>query len=359
MGKKARKAKKGKRASKTGGDEGRISIEAIRKGTGLDKISAKAVSNNIWRIGKNNNYGEVVVVTLDIRKSSIALVNLEDFEEYSNVITDYVCYVLKTCQSNNFPCKVDFTNKDGTITPQENGWFDKFTGDGVIAFWRLPREPEYDEKYYDLPQKTSYKQKLEYYNKKWNETIRGAIEFSNLVTEQFLENVMPDIKKTCGLLPADFGISVGIDAGECLLTELKTSDKFQERCRRFGLECKGKANVSLNVTAIGRAIIGATRMVSKAKPYEILINSYPGSKLKAALGDPEDKLGQGIKFSMEPTYVSTKECKLVEAYRVVSWRLEQLKKAKTFCGLKKDTPEDEDKQISKYKNGETETEDDG
>ena len=175
MVKKAKKAKKRRRSHANAGEKYHISADAIKRSTGLDAKSAKAVAKNIYRIGNQNNYGEVVVVTLDIRKSSIVLVNLEDFEVYSNVITDYVCYVLKKCQSDDFKCQVEFKDDDGKITQQECGWFDKFTGDGVIVFWRLPIEPEPDEKYYHLPINANYKRKLEVYNEKWNKTIRDAI----------------------------------------------------------------------------------------------------------------------------------------------------------------------------------------
>ena len=282
MGKKTKKGRKGKTTSGDTEKDYRLSNEAIKKSTGLvDSAKVEAVKNDIYR--EEDNYWDVVVVTLDIRKSSIALVNVEDFEEYSNVITDYVCYVMETCQSKKYPCKFEAEDNQGKVKA-ENGWFDKFTGDGVIVFWRLPLEPYVKkEEYYGLRKTTHYDEKLKLYNQKFNETVRVAIEFSIEVTEQFLKVALPDIRKTCGLLPADFGISVGIDAGNCLLTELKASRNYEERCKKYGVRYKKDLTVSPNVTAIGRAIIGATRMVQKAKPYEIIVNSYPGSMLKAAM----------------------------------------------------------------------------
>lgn len=351
-------SKKRKRRSKETGERYHISAAAIKRSTGISLAYAKAVANDIYRVG-NDNYWEVVVVTLDIRNSSIALVNLEDFEEYSNVITDYVCYVVKTCQSKGYPCKVKIRNDDGEVI-EEYGWFDKFTGDGVVIFWRLPNEPEPDEQYDDLPKKCRYHRKVARYNERWNEAIRAAIEFSIKVTTQFLNNALPDIRKTCGLLPTDFGMSVGIDAGECLLTELKASENFRERSDRYGVEYSKSFQVSPNVTVIGRPIIGATRMVSKAKHYEIIVNSYPGGKLKAALDDPKDKLRQGVEFSLERTRISTKEYKRgVEAYRIVSPQLEQTKKADTFCAVTKETSVEEGERVGKGLDARPEREDDG
>ena len=342
MGKKAKKVKKTTEVL----EDYRLSHDAIEKSTGLDRTEAKEVADDIYRADETN-YWDVVVVTLDIRKSSIALVNVEDFEEYSNAITDYVCHVFERCKSNEYPCKAKVKNRDGKLIA-ENGWFDKFTGDGVIVFWRLPIEPYFKEKeYYGLSPKADYDEKLKHYNQMCNETVRVAIEFSIKVAEQFLENALPDIRKTCGLLPADFGMSVGIDAGNCLLTELKASRNYKERCKQYGVKFKEKMKVSLNVTAIGRAIIGATRMVQEAKPYEIIVNSYPGSKLKAAMEDSKEEVGRGAKFSLERTIVCTKEYNPVEAYRVLSGNLKHLKRTKTFCDRVKKTREEKAKATSK------------
>ena len=339
----------------------RLSNSAVINSTGLDADEAEAVAEHIFRLD-DTNYWDVVVVTLDIRKSSIALVNVEDFEEYSNVITDYVCYVMKTCQSKDYPCNIEIKDNKGKVIPvQENGWFDKFTGDGVIVFWRLPDEPYPEEEYYDLPEDADYEQeKLKLYNRKFNETVRVAIEFSIEVTKGFLEVALPDIRKTCGLLPADFGLSVGIDAGNCLLTELKPSRKCEDRFVKLGREREYNESmepVCPTVTVIGRAIIGANRMVQKAEPYEIIVNSYPGSKLKEAMEDSKEKVGRGAKFSLERTVVCTKECNPVEAYRVISGHLDHLKRTKTFCDRAKKTREEKAKTTGKQEDMETDTKD--
>ena len=345
MAKKAKKRKKPKKVSKDAEKDYRLSLKAIIKSTDLDKHEAEAVRENIYG-DDEESYWEVVVVTLDIRKSSITLVNVEDFEEYSNVITDYVCYVMKTCQSKDYPCE-----GEGAKSTGENGWFDKFTGDGVIVFWRLPDEPYFE---------ADYDEKLKRYYQEWNKTIRGAIEFSIEVTRGFLEVALPDIRKTCGLLPTDFGLSVGIDAGECLLTELRPSRKCEDRFVKFGREREYNESlepVCPTVTVIGRAIIGANRMVQKAEPYEIIVNSYPGSKLKEAMEDSKEKVGRGAKFSLEWTVVCTKEYNPVEAYRVVSGHLEHLKRTKTFCDRAKKTREEKAKATSKQEDTGSDTKD--
>ena len=129
MAKRPKRALNPKKALAAGEQEYLISWEAIESSTGCSERVCNLIAR---RLGREYNYWEVVVVTLDIRKSSIALVNVEDFAEYSDKITDYVVYVAETCRAKKYPV--------GRI--KENGWFDKFTGDGVLLFWRLPEEPK-------------------------------------------------------------------------------------------------------------------------------------------------------------------------------------------------------------------------
>lgn len=64
MGKKAKKAKKRRRRQTDTGEKYHISADAINRSTGLDRRSAITVADDIYRIGDDTNYGDVVVVTL-------------------------------------------------------------------------------------------------------------------------------------------------------------------------------------------------------------------------------------------------------------------------------------------------------
>ena len=77
-------------------------------------------------------------------------------------ISDYVNYVAARCKNEEYPFKVKMENHNAKILPiqEENGWFDKFTGDGVLLFWRLPDEPSPGKKYSD----PAYHKKLDKYN---------------------------------------------------------------------------------------------------------------------------------------------------------------------------------------------------
>ena len=160
---------------------------------------------------------------------------------------------------------------------------------------------------------------------------------------------MPEFRKTCGCLPVDFGISAGIDAGECLLTAIEPSDDFDERYKRYGLHKSEAVSASQNVTAIGRPVIGASRMVEAARPYEILVKSYPGGALSARLEDSKDKVGKEIQFCLKRVAVQIKEGEKVEAYRVVSGRIEQLKKTMTLLDDREGGSEPESAQTKNKK----------
>jgi hypothetical protein len=139
--------------------------------------------------------------------------------------------------------------------------------------------------------------------------------------------VLPEIRKTCGTLPGDFGISVGIDAGECLLTDLRASEDYEADYER---KKDTFEDLGGNVTVISRPTIDSTRMVSGVEPYEILINSYPGARLKAKIDDPNNPVTKNIRFQLEPKCIYTKEYDCVEAYRVMSGQLEQMKEQMVY-----------------------------
>ncbi len=115
------------------------------------------------------------------------------------------------------------------------------------------------------------------------------------------------------------------------------------------LDGEGRPSISQNVTAIGRAVIGAHRMVSAASAYEILVNSYPGAALKARLDAPKDKIGRGVDFDLEHVSRCTKEYNPVEDYRVLSGRIDQLKAKMTLLNEVEDAPEPKGAQVKNKK----------
>lgn len=292
-----------------------ISLDAFKRSTKL--TDAAEISKFLEKLERKEYFWEVVVLAMDIRKSSIALVNVEDFQTYHDAICDYVCYLAATWKSHKYI---------------KDTFFDKFTGDGAIFFLTLPEQKEpnrADHEDYD-----SYKKACNDFENTWINPLKHAVEYAIDLVVKLLDSVLPDIRKTCGTLPQDFGISVGIDAGECLLTDLKASEDYEEDYsrKRSPLEELGG-----NVTIIGRSVVGATRMVSEAEPYETVINSYPGGKLKAKIDDPNDPAARNVRFNLEPKCVSTKEYDCVEAYRVVSGQLDQMKEQMVYRRVQNET----------------------
>jgi class 3 adenylate cyclase len=146
---------------------------------------------------------------------------------------------------------VGFTEAVRSLALDFKGWFDKFTGDGFIAFWLYRSEQE---------------------------VVRSLPGFCRSVMPA--STVLVDnLKRNSRNFPVGVGLSIGIDAGPCELI-------------RVGDE----------ITLVGSPIVGATRMVSGAHAGQVLINVSLGSTLEKQ----EDLLHEvGVRISRQ--VVSTKE----------------------------------------------------
>ncbi len=306
-----------------------IDDKAIKRGSCLEDTQREAFQTNLAVRGRDN-YCEVIALSVDIRKSAITLVNVEDFAEYNRVLADFICYVKDTWRS------------------EPGRFFDKFTGDGALCFWVLPEEPPASEKDEDG------KPLIDHYYSIWNDRVKKTIKFSIEITCKFMEIFLPSIRKACGLIPKDFGFSTGIDVGQCFLTELRSSKeeeapKDHYKARYGPIKCKDYEEivVSDNVTMIGRAVIGAARMTRAANAYEILVNCYPGSELKARIDDPsEHEIRENLHFGLELTFRKIKDycyCP-VEVYRVNTDRIENLKKELGLVEEDEDTSKKSEKE---------------
>lgn len=301
-----------------------ISTDAIKKGSCFrdEDHEPEKFSTNLAADGTDNSC-EVVVLSADIRKSSITLVHAEDFPEYSRVLTDFICHIKDTWRS------------------EPGRFFDKFTGDGALCFWVLPEEPKEDDA---MKKDKDGKTLGEYYYLEWNRRIKETIDFSIEITCKFMEIFLPSFRKACGLIKKGFGLSIGVDAGNCFLTELQSSiaKEAPKDCYRIQYgdinipdnEAEEKEEqriiVSNNVTMMGRPVIGATRMVDAAKAYEIIVNCYPGAALKAKIDNPKEReIHKDLQFGLDLVFRGTKEYPYpdgVEAYRVNTDRIEHLKR---------------------------------
>ncbi len=147
---------------------------------------------------------------------------------------------------------IGFTESVQSLANSEGGWFDKFTGDGFIAFW--------------IPLADS------------------SPEFTRI--PRFCQTVMPasealisNLRKNSRNFPVGVGLSIGIDSGPCQLVRVGES-----------------------LTLLGSPIVGATRMASGARARQTLVNVYLGEELDRAR---EQLAGDGIR--VKRTSVRTKE----------------------------------------------------
>lgn len=282
-----------------------IDKELVKQSTGIEEDDK--ISTILDCLKEELYYWPVIVVSIDIRKSSIALINVEDFQAYQDSINDFICYVAATWRLSN--------EKFTDIKKHNVRFFDKFTGDGAIFFLALP----------DL--RAVYESNDEKYEKEWMKHLKESVQYCEKIIIKFLKTTLPGIRKACGTQPCNFGLSIGIDVGECLVTDMQPSEDYNyyKEDYKGDIELEHKKypidNIGGNITVIGRPVIGASRMVEIADAYEILINSHPGATLKA----DEDN-----NFQLIRKYKEIKECDCIEVYSFVS---DKIKKAKKGAGI--------------------------
>ena len=147
---------------------------------------------------------------------------------------------------------IGFTEAVRSLANSRDGWFDKFTGDGFIAFWIHRSDP---------PPGVTH-------------------------VPRFCQTVMPaadaliaNLRRNSRNFPVGVGLALGVDAGPCQLVRVGDS-----------------------LTIVGSPIVGATRMVTSAHARQTLVNVYLGEELERA----QDRLrDDGIR--VERTSVRTKE----------------------------------------------------
>jgi class 3 adenylate cyclase len=158
---------------------------------------------------------------------------------------------------------VGFTEAVRSLSADNRGWFDKFTGDGFLAFWLYPDESQ-------LPSE---------------------------VVLDFCQSVLPasarlvtNLRRNSRNFPAGVGLTLGLDAGPCELVRIGDS-----------------------VTVLGSPVVGATRMASGTPPGEVILNVHLGDLLGGSRRPLE---ARGLRLAR--VVVRTKEYPDgQEAYRLV------------------------------------------
>lgn len=146
-----------------------------------------------------------------------------------------------------------FVNAIREFLRARRGWFDKFTGDGFLAYWLLGnRRPE------------DYADEIGY--------------FANVCISLFRDRVMDELRKFTQNMPAQVGISLGLDGGMVHLVE-----------------------VAGDLTPMGPPVVGAVRMVGTAGPYEAVANGVLGNLLPPVGGAASNYTRYSAAREIRPT----------------------------------------------------------
>jgi class 3 adenylate cyclase len=158
----------------------------------------------------------MTVLAVDLRKSTELLANLDPMR-----------FAFRMHQ---------FVNQARIAIRDGGGWFDKFTGDGFLAYW-IEDLRETDEYHVFSPVI-------------FDDAIPGILDV-------FTSFVLPLLEEEANSeLPAGFGMGLGLEAGVAVLVE-----------------------VAGDMTILGMPVVDAVRMVSVAEPGEVLCDEMIGGVL--------------------------------------------------------------------------------
>jgi class 3 adenylate cyclase len=163
---------------------------------------------------------QMFVMAADIRESTLLMKEAVRFEQFAKIMDKFVSAV-----------------RSGIGTP--GGWFDRFTGDGFLAYWVVPAEPK------------------DAYQQRFVEAAGNLAHTAYELIELFHRRVLEDFRRNSRNLSDGVGLSIGLDAGPGFLVE-----------------------IAGELTVVGPPVVGAVRMVNAAsRPQEIFANVYLGEHL--------------------------------------------------------------------------------
>lgn len=187
----------------------------------------------------------MTVLSADIRKSTFLMQESVSFRKFAQLMGRFI---------------------DGTADHirTHGGWFDKFTGDGFLAYWLQPEDtPDYGE----------------------------CLDVCKTLLHTFQETGMDIFRKNCRNFPAGVGLSLGIDAGDAYMVTMAG-----------------------DLTIVGPPVVGAVRMADAAEqPWESVCNVFLGYALYE---NRETLLGQH-QIEVRREFRKTKEYDEQEVYPIV------------------------------------------
>jgi class 3 adenylate cyclase len=185
---------------------------------------------------------QLFVMAADIRESTTLMKEAVRFELFARTMDKFVSAVRR-----------------GIGTP--GGWFDKFTGDGFLAYWIVPPGPQ------------------EEYQRRFVEAAGNLAHTAHELIELFHSRVLEDFRRNSRNLSDGVGLSIGLDAGPGFLVQ-----------------------IAGELTVVGPPVVGAVRMVTAAAgPQEIVANVYLGEHLHDEQDGIYEALGMTATRESRPT----------------------------------------------------------
>jgi class 3 adenylate cyclase len=185
---------------------------------------------------------QMFVMAADIRESTALMKESIRFERFASVMDRFVSSVRSGIR-------------------RSGGWFDKFTGDGFLAYWIAPSSPK------------------EEYQRRFVEAAGNLAHTAHELIELFHRRVLEDFRRNSRNLSDGVGLSIGLDAGPGFLVE-----------------------IAGELTLVGPPVVGAVRMVNAAsRPQEIFANVYLGEHLHDEQSGIYEALGMTATRESRPT----------------------------------------------------------
>jgi class 3 adenylate cyclase len=186
---------------------------------------------------------QMFVMAADIRESTMLMKEAIKFERFAYVMDKFVSSV-----------------RQG-IT-RSGGWFDKFTGDGFLAYWIVQSGPKHE------------------YDERFVQAAGNIAHTAQTLVDLFHRRVLEDFRANSRNLSGGVGLSMGLDAGPGYLVQ-----------------------IAGELTIVGPPVVGAVRMVTAATTREILANVYLGEHLH----EQQDGIYEALGMASTREYRPTKE----------------------------------------------------
>jgi class 3 adenylate cyclase len=186
---------------------------------------------------------QMFVMAADIRESTTLMKEAIRFERFASVMDRFVSSVRVGIRKSG-------------------GWFDKFTGDGFLAYWIVQGGGAADE-----------------YEERFVQTAGDLVHTASTLIDLFHRRVLEDFRANSRNLSSGVGLSMGLDAGPGYL--VKIADEL---------------------TLVGPPVVGAVRMVTAAAlPREIVANVFLGERLREGQDAAYEALGMTVSREFRPT----------------------------------------------------------